>query len=106
MEPGRNEITQLLIEMQDGNQSTAEKLLPLIYRELHRLAKACMRRERPGHTLQATALVHEAYMRLVGNEIAWQDRSQFFGFAAHVLRQELRGGYEFPVGGGGEPGYN
>jgi RNA polymerase sigma-70 factor, ECF subfamily len=62
----------------------------LIYRELHKLAAACMRRERPGHTLQATALVNEAYMRLLGQQdVAWQNRSHFYGIAAQIMRRVL-----------------
>lgn len=89
MESGRHEITRLLHEVQGGDRSAAEKLLPLVYSELHRLAKACMRRERPGHTLQTTALIHEAYLRLAGDEIEWRDRNHFIGFAANVMRQVL-----------------
>lgn len=89
MEPGRNEITRLLRAVQGGDQSAADKLLPFVYSELHRLAKACMRRERPDHTLQTTALIHEAYLRLAGDEIVWQDRNQLVGFAANVMRQVL-----------------
>lgn len=89
MEPDRSEFTRLLHEMQGGNRDAAEQLLPVVYNELHRLAKACMRRERPGHTLQTTALIHEAYLRLAGDEIAWQDREHLIGFAANVMRQVL-----------------
>ncbi len=89
MEPGSNEITQLLHEMQSGDHNAAERLLPLVYNELHRLAKACMRRERPGHTLQTTALINEAYLRLAGDDVTWQDRAHFIGFAANVMRQVL-----------------
>ena len=65
-------------------------LLPLVYEELHRIAARAMRRERSDHTLQPTALVHEAYVRLVrGSEVDWQDRAHFLGIAAHVMRQVL-----------------
>lgn len=65
-------------------------MIRLIYDELHQLARSCLRRERQGHTLQATALVHEAYMRLVGQrEVDWQNRSHFFGIAAQVMRRVL-----------------
>lgn len=88
MESG-GDITRLLNEMHGGNPGAAEKLLPLVYAELHRLARACMRRERADHTLQTTALINEAYLRLAGNDAAWQDRAHFIGFAANVMRQVL-----------------
>lgn len=83
------EVTQLLREMRRGNRTAAERVLPLLYGELHRLAEGYMRRERPDHTLQATALIHEAYLRLAGEQIEWQDRTHYIGFAAHVMRQVL-----------------
>lgn len=84
------EITRLLGQLHSGNESAAAELVPLIYAELHQLAASCMRRERPGHTLQATALVHEAYIRLLGQrEVDWQNRSHFFGIAAQVMRRIL-----------------
>jgi RNA polymerase sigma factor (TIGR02999 family) len=89
MESGSNEITRLLHDMQGGDPAAAEKLLPLVYSELHRLARACMRRERSDHTLQTTALINEAYLRLAGDDITWQDRAHFIGFAANVMRQVL-----------------
>lgn len=75
--------------MRGGDSSAAEHLLPLVYSELHRLAQAYMRRERPDHTLQATALINEAYLRLVGEDIDWNSRAHFIGLAAHVMRQVL-----------------
>ncbi len=89
LEPAPGEITQLLKAMHDGDASAAEHLLPLVYAELHRLANAYMRRERPDHTLQATALINEAYLRLVGNDIDWNSRAHFIGLAANVMRQVL-----------------
>jgi RNA polymerase sigma-70 factor (ECF subfamily) len=86
--PGSN-VTELLKAMRAGDRGAADNLLPLVYNELHRLAQAYMRRERPDHTLQATALINEAYLRLIGEEIDWNSRSQFIGFAAHVMRQVL-----------------
>src|SRR5579864_4356939 len=84
------EITRLLGQLRSGNDSAAAELVPLIYAELHQLAASCMRRERPGHTLQATALVNEAYIRLLGQrEVDWQNRSHFFGIAAQVMRRVL-----------------
>lgn len=85
------EVTRLLAELHDGNRNAAEQLAPLIYGQLHRIAGACMRRERPDHTLQATALVHEAYVRLLGGEAPqWENRSHFYAIAAHAMRQVLR----------------
>jgi RNA polymerase sigma factor (TIGR02999 family) len=84
------DVTLLLSELQNGNQEAASKLMPLIYNELRRLAKGYMRRERAEHTLQATALVHEAYLKLVKQpSVNWKGRSHFFGIAAHLMRQIL-----------------
>src|ERR671934_1708097 len=83
-------VTQLLREWSRGNDSVLEELTPLVYRELRRLADGYMRRERPGHTLQPTALIHEAYLRLVDQkQPEWQSRSHFFRFASHLMRQIL-----------------
>jgi RNA polymerase sigma-70 factor, ECF subfamily len=85
-----HEVTELLVEWATGNQQALEELTPLVYAELHRLAAACLRRERPNHTLQPTALVHEAYLRLVDQRNpSWQNRSDFFRVAAHLMRQIL-----------------
>lgn len=90
MEPGApGDVTQLLKAMHNGDQAAADRLLPLVYSELHRLAQAYMRRERPDHTLQATALINEAYVRLAGEDIDWTNRAHFIGLAAHVMRQVL-----------------
>jgi RNA polymerase sigma-70 factor (ECF subfamily) len=83
------DVTPLLRAMKDGDESAAGKLLPLIYNELHRLAKTYMQRERPDHTLQPTALINEAYMRLVRENVNWQSRQHFIGFAANVMRHLL-----------------
>lgn len=83
------DVTQLLKAMHAGDPAAAERLLPLVYGELHRLAQAYMRRERPDHTLQATALINEAYIRLAGEDIGWTSRAHFIGLAAHVMRQVL-----------------
>lgn len=83
-------ITGLLMEWRSGNKDAAARLMELVYRELHRMASREMRRERGDHTLQTTALVHEAYMRLCGSEpIQWQGRAHFFAVAAHQLRRVL-----------------
>ncbi len=84
-----NDITGLLQAMRAGNQEAADRLLPLVYKELHRLAKTYMRRERAEHTLQPTALVNEAYMRLAGEDVNWQNRDHFIGVAANVMRHVL-----------------
>ena len=85
-----SDVTQLLAAWRRGEPAAGEKLLPIVYDELHRRAVAAMRRENDGHTLQATALVHEAYMRLVDQRHAnWQNRSQFFAVAAQTMRRIL-----------------
>jgi RNA polymerase sigma factor (TIGR02999 family) len=84
------EITRLLNEVRNGNRSAEAKLLPLVYQDLHRRAANYMRRERADHTLQPTALVHEAYIRLVDQRrILWHDRSHFFAIAAIAMRNVL-----------------
>jgi RNA polymerase sigma factor (TIGR02999 family) len=88
--PSASEVTQLLLDWSDGDQSALEKLVALVYRELHRLARAYMKRERLGHTLQTTALVNEAYMRLVNvKQVNVQNRAQFFGLCAWLMRNIL-----------------
>lgn len=83
-------VTMLLKELQAGNSSAADRLIPIIFRELHNLAEVYLRREKPGHTLQPTALVHEAYLRLVGDQAReWQNRAHFIGVAASVMRRLL-----------------
>jgi RNA polymerase sigma-70 factor (ECF subfamily) len=83
------QVTQLLKAMRAGDPQAAQDLLPLVYAELHRLAKSYMRRERPDHTLQATALINEAYLRLAGEEIDWKNRAHFIGLSAQVMRRVL-----------------
>ena len=89
MDDDAGQVTQLLKAMHAGDAQAAENLLPLVYAELHRLAKGYMRRERPDHTLQATALINEAYLRLVGEDIDWNSRAHFIGLAANVMRRVL-----------------
>src|ERR1700684_1776148 len=89
MDTDHGEVTRLLKAMRAGDSSAADKLLPLVYAELHRIAEAYMRRERPDHTLQPTALINEAYLRLVGEDIDWNSREHFIGLAAHVMRRVL-----------------
>jgi RNA polymerase sigma-70 factor, ECF subfamily len=84
------EITQWLQNWRNGDQAALEQLLPVVYQELHKLAHAYLNRERVGHTLQPTALIHEAYLRLLGQNIEqWQNRTHFYGVAAHLMRQIL-----------------
>jgi RNA polymerase sigma-70 factor (ECF subfamily) len=84
------DVTHLLNDLQDGRPDAASKLLPLVYEELRRLARQQMRQERADHTLQATALVHEAYLRLVNqSDRSWQSRAHFIAVAAQVMRRLL-----------------
>jgi len=86
---GPGEVTRLLKKLPEGNADDSARLIDLIYRELRAVAGRCMRRERPNHTLQATVLVHEAYLRLAGEHIDWQSRNHFFTTAARVMRRIL-----------------
>jgi RNA polymerase sigma factor (TIGR02999 family) len=109
MNDAPGEVTLLLSEMKRGNADALPKLIPLVYQELRRLAAHFLKEERPGHTLQPTALVHEAYMKLAGQTRAeWQNRAQFMAVAAQVMRRILvdyarqrvatkRGGGEQPL---------
>jgi len=84
------EITRLLQGWNDGDEQALEKLTPVLYRELHRMAHRYMRQERPGHTLQTTALINEAYIRLIGwKNVRWQNRAHFFGVSAQLMRKIL-----------------
>lgn len=88
--PGAGDITGLLSAWSEGNQSALEKLTPIVYKELHRMARRYMGRERPGHSLQTTALVNEAYMRLVDyKRMQWQNRAHFFAVSAQLIRRIL-----------------
>lgn len=82
-------VTQLLLEWRGGNQRALDQLMPFVYDELRRLAQHYMRSERSEHTLQATALVNEAYLRLVDMKVTWQDRAHFFAVAARLMRRLL-----------------
>jgi len=83
-------VTELLVEWGQGDQAALEDLIPRVYGELRRLARAQFRRERPGHTLQTTAVIHEVYLRLVDQKrVEWRDRAHFFGLAARLMRQIL-----------------
>ena len=87
--PDRNEVTRLLRRWQEGDQEALEELTPMVYQQLHHLAHHQMQDERQGHELQTTALVHEAFLRLVGIEAPWQHRRQFFAMAARSMRRVL-----------------
>src|SRR5712692_9332469 len=84
-----HEITRLLRDWRSGQPEAGSRLMELVYRELHQISAQRMRRERGGHTLQATALVHEVYLRLCGSEIDWRDRVHFFSVAARLMRRIL-----------------
>ena len=83
-------VTGLLVAWSEGDKAALDGLMPAVYDELRRLAKSHLSRERPGHTLQTTALVHEAYLRLIDQKaVNWQNRAQFFGIAAQMMRRIL-----------------
>ena len=91
-DPSRSlhEITQLLAEWSDGNQTALDKLYPLVYDELHRMARRYMKREQKGHTLQTTALINEAYVLLVDQKhVHWANRAHFFAISAQIMRRIL-----------------
>jgi RNA polymerase sigma-70 factor, ECF subfamily len=90
LDPSPSDVTVLLSELQKGDPDAASRLIPLVYNELRRLAGHYMRQERPDHTLQATALVHEAYLKLINQRsVDWQGRAHFFGIAAQLMRRIL-----------------
>jgi RNA polymerase sigma factor (TIGR02999 family) len=85
-----HEVTQLLMDWSEGNTAALKELMPLVYRELRKLARQYLNRERDGHTLQTTDLVHEAYLKLVDQRrVQWQNRTHFFGVAAELMRRIL-----------------
>lgn len=89
-EAATRQVTRLLEDWSNGNRDALQQLTPLVYDELRRLAGSYLRRERPDHTLQSTALVHEAFLRLVDQrDVRWQNRAHFFGIAARLIRQIL-----------------
>lgn len=87
--PDRQAVTQLLRQWSNGNKQALDELMPVVYSQLRKLASNCLRAERPDHTLRATALVHEAYVRLVDSDVEWQDRVHFFAVSARMLRRIL-----------------
>lgn len=105
MTSSTGELTQLLVDWSNGDDLALDKLTPLVYRELHQMANRYMNRERDGHTLQTTALVNEAYLRLIDQKnMRWQNRAHFYGVAAKVMRRILvdhaRHHYRAKRGGG------
>jgi RNA polymerase sigma factor (TIGR02999 family) len=87
---GDADVTNLLIDWNQGDQSALDRLIPVVYDELHRLAAKYMSQEGPGHTLQSTAVVHEAYLKLIDQQrVHWQNRTQFFAVAAQMIRRIL-----------------
>ena len=90
MKPSPDEVTRLLLDWSQGDRAALDKLVPLVYDELRRLARHFMRQERVGHTLQTTALVNEAYVRLIDQRsVSWQNRAHFFAVAAQLMRRIL-----------------
>ena len=90
LDNSKNQVTQLLADLSGGNKQVVDILMPLVYKEMHQLAHMHLRGERKDHTLNATALVHEAYMKLVDQDkISWQNRAHFFGIASQSMRRIL-----------------
>ena len=89
MATASHEMSQLLVAWSNGDRSALDKLLPLVEDELHRIAHRYMSHEREGHTLQTTALVNEAYLKLIDQKVEWQNRAHFFGIAAQIMRRIL-----------------
>ena len=107
MSSSSKEITELLVAWRNGDRAALDKLTPLVYGELHRLAHQYMRKERPGHTLQTSALLNEAFVRLVDQrDVQWRNRAHFFGIAAQMMRRILvdyaRSRHYAKRGGGGQ----
>jgi len=87
---GPGDVTGLLLAWRNGDESALQRLMPVVYDELRRVARRCLRRERAGHTMQTTTLVHEAYLRIIdAGRVEWQDRTHFFALAARVMRRVL-----------------
>jgi RNA polymerase sigma factor (TIGR02999 family) len=90
MSPSPSNVTQMLQDWSNGDQEVLDKLVPVVYEELRHQAARYLRRERPGHTLQTTALIHEAYIRLIDQKsVRWQNRAHFFAIAAQLMRRIL-----------------
>jgi len=90
MDPSQHEVTQMLVAWSNGDQDVRDELMSVVYQELHRLAHHYMKRESPGHTLQTSALVNEAFLRLIDQRnVQWRNRAHFFGIAAQMMRRIL-----------------
>jgi RNA polymerase sigma-70 factor (ECF subfamily) len=90
MQPGDSDVTGLLVALGDGDAAARSRLVEAVYGELKRLARGYLKRERPGHSLSPTVVVHDAYMKLIDQDrVRWQNRSQFFAIAAHLMRRIL-----------------
>jgi RNA polymerase sigma factor (TIGR02999 family) len=90
MSPSQNNVTQLLIAWSNGDEAARNQLMPIVYQELHRIAHRHIKKERPGHTLETSALVNEAFLRLVDQRnVHWQSRAHFFGIASQMMRRIL-----------------
>jgi RNA polymerase sigma factor (TIGR02999 family) len=87
--PAPQNVTQLLLAWGEGDEAARDELIPLVYDQLRRIARRHLRGERAGHTLQTTALINEAYLKLVEQSVSWQSRAHFFGIAAQLMRQIL-----------------
>src|SRR5215210_2684971 len=88
--PQSNQVTRLLLDWSQGDKAALDQLMPLVYQELKNLASRYLKSERPGHTLEPTALIHEAYLRMIEQEMPqWQSRAHFYGVAARLMRQIL-----------------
>ena len=87
--PASENVTQLLLAWAQGNEAARDELIPLVYDTLRRIARNHLRGERPGHTLQTTALINEVYLRLIDQSVSWQSRAHFFGITARLMRQVL-----------------
>src|SRR6266850_4545469 len=87
--PASENVTQMLLAWGEGDEAARDALIPVVYGQLHRIARQHLRRERAGHSLQTTALINEAYLKLVEQSVSWQSRTHFFGIAARLMRQIL-----------------
>lgn len=87
--PASHNVTQMLLAWGEGDEAARDALIPLVYDQLRRIARHHLRHERPGHSLQTTALINEAYLKLIEQSVSWQGRNHFFGIAARLMRQIL-----------------
>src|SRR5262245_15876513 len=105
--PAPDDLTRLLIDWSKGDRAALDRLMPIVYDELRKIARSYLKNERPAHTLQPTALIHEAYVRLISQNVPeWQSRTHFYGIAAQLMRQILvdhARGHRAAKRGGGSP---